>query len=322
MWATALSIAAPIVMGMLSGNSADKGVAAQAEAATSSNKLQKYMYDTTRADNAPFLRTGTAANTRLAGFLGLGPKTGVATPGFTPMSEQEYYAKNPIATKMKRAMYEDVLGDDGSNNVPASDDGAAYRNYLAANPSVAATDAYDNTEGYGDLTRRFSAADIDKDPVYQSGLQFGLDEGRKGIERQASATGSMLSGATLKALSRFGNDYASTKANDSFNRFNTENTGIYNKLAGLSGTGQVAANQVGTAGQNYATSVGNTMQGLGNARAASGIASSNALMNGVSNAFGNYQSQQYLDLLKNKFGGGSNIPAYNAGSEAGYWGGS
>ena len=141
--------------------------------------------------------------------------------------------------------------------------------------------------------------------MYNSGLQFGLDEGRKGIERQGSATGSQLSGATLKALSRYGNDYASTKGNESFNRFNTENTGIYNKLAGLSGTGQVAVGQVGSAGQNMANNVTNMTTGLGDARAASGIAASNMLTGGVNNALGNYQSQQYLDLLKKKYSGSS-----------------
>lgn len=152
----------------------------------------------------------------------------------------------------------------------------------------------------GELMRDFTMADRDADPVYQSGLQFGLDEGRKGYERQGAASGMQLSGATLKALTRYGNDYGSTKAQGAFDRFNQNKTAKYNRLAGISGTGQTAANQIAQLGQNYAGQVGlnnintanmvgaNTI-GAGNARASNYIAQGqnwgNAL-NSLSNLYG------------------------------------
>ncbi len=176
---------------------------------------------------------------------------------------------------------------------------------------------------FGALTRKFSLADLAGDVVYQNGLQFGLDEGRKGIQRQQQATGSLLSGATLKALSRLGNDYATTKTEGAYNRFTQDNTNYYNRLAGIAGSGQTAAAQVGNAGQNYAnsstainTNMGNslaaTAQGLGTARAASGIASANSIGGGLQGAYNNYQGTQ---LLKQLQGPSWKTPGFNTGSE-------
>ena len=96
------------------------------------------------------------------------------------------------------------------------------------------------TGEFGSLTRKFNANDLANDPVYNSGLKFGLDQGTGALNQRAIANGSYDSGATLKALTRFANDYGSTKANESYNRFNTDNTNTYNRLAGVSGAGQTA----------------------------------------------------------------------------------
>lgn len=156
----------------------------------------------------------------------------------------------------------------------------------------------------GELMRDFTMADRDADPVYQSGLQFGLQQGVQGLERQASAGGSQLSGATLKALSRYGNDYGSTKAQGAFDRFNQNKTTRYNRLAGISGTGQTAANQIAQLGQNYAGQVGannintannigsNTI-GAGNARASNYIAQGQNWGNAI-NSLSNLYSQNNM----------------------------
>src|SRR4029077_7488878 len=115
-----------------------------------------------------------------------------------------------------------------------------------------------------DLLRRFSADDLQKDPVYQSGLQFGLDQGAGAINSRAIAGGGYDSGATIKALTRFANDYGSTKANESYNRYNQDQSNIYNKLAGITGTGQTATNQVGAAGQNMVNQLGAAGQNTAN----------------------------------------------------------
>lgn len=156
----------------------------------------------------------------------------------------------------------------------------------------------------GSLLRKFTAADMNADPVYQSGLDFGLKSGTDAINSRAIATGGYDSGATLKALTRFGNDYGSTKAGDSFNRYQTEQGNVYNRLAGVSGTGQTAVNTVSSAGQNAANNISGMLTDQGNAAAAGIVGGANAwggALNSVSGAINNYQSNQILQkLLANK----------------------
>lgn len=176
----------------------------------------------------------------------------------------------------------------------------------------------------GDLARNFTMADRDADPVYQSGLQFGLDEGRNAINARAIGAGGYDSGATLKALTRYGNDYGSTKANESYNRFNNNQSTIYNRLAGVSGSGQTATNQVQAAGTNMANQVSDLYGQGANARAAGIVGGSNAwgsAAQGINSSLNNYNSNRTLQALLAAQGasrqyGGSNVYGYGGGGYA------
>lgn len=228
-WGIVASAGATLVGGMMASDAAGDASDAQVGAAAASDATQRYFYDTTRADNAPFRQTGLDANNRLAQLMGL------------------------------------------------SKGGA----------------------GNGSLARNFGASDLKADPVYQSGMQFGLDQGVQGINRQAAAGGNFLSGATLKALTRFGSDYGSTKANESYNRFNANQTQQYNRLAGLSGAGQQATNQVSAAGQSAANQISASQQGAGNARASGYVGQANALNGAIGQGVNAFQQNQ---LMNNIFG--------------------
>ncbi len=166
--------------------------------------------------------------------------------------------------------------------------------------------------GYGDLNKRFTGADLPNEPGYQ----FGLNEGRKALEGSAAARGGLYSGATLKALTRYGNDYASTKYGDAYNRFKSDQDTTFNRLSGLAGTGQTANNQVAQAGQINAQTIGNNLIGAGNARGSAYIAQGNALQSGINGAAYGF---------KNAFGsGGGGAVNYRAGdpySSGSYFGG-
>lgn len=205
---------------LIGANAAGDAADAQSQAAAQSDATQRYMYDQTREDNAPFRETGLAANNKLAELM-----------------------------------------------------------------------------NGGQFSRRFTQADMNADPVYQSGLQFGLDQGTQGINRQAAAGGNFLSGATLKALTRFGNDYGSTKANESYNRFNADQNSQYNKLAGLSGAGQQATNQINAAGTNMANQVSASQQGAGNARASGYVGQANAWNNAIGAGVNAYQQNKLMGTM-------------------------
>ncbi|MBK6865558.1 MAG: hypothetical protein IPG91_19620, partial [Ideonella sp.] len=89
--------------------------------------------------------------------------------------------------------------------------------------------------------------------------QFGFDQGSKALQNSATARGTTYSGQQAKALQRYGNDYAGTKLNES-----------YNRLAGIAGIGQQATNQTGAQGAGYAGQMANNITGAGDSRARQG----------------------------------------------------
>ena len=134
------------------------------------------------------------------------------------------------------------------------------------------------------------------DPNSDPGTAFRLKTGMEALDRSAAARGGLLSGATLKGAQRYGQDLGSQEYQNAFNRYVTgfnandaQRTGVYNRLAGVAGTGQNAANQIGTSGANYANTVGNigmnSATNIGNAgMAAAGM--TNSAYGGAANALG------------------------------------
>jgi hypothetical protein len=140
--------------------------------------------------------------------------------------------------------------------------------------------------------------------VESPGYQFRLEEGQKAIERGAAARGNLMGGANQKAITRYGQDFASGE----FSNFLAQ---YYQSLApwqSMSGLGQSTAMGNATQGQGYAAGVAqNTLNGTNaannylmagaNAGAAGLINQANsftgAMNSGVNNylAFKNYQKQ-------------------------------
>ena len=143
-----------------------------------------------------------------------------------------------------------------------------------------------------------------EDPTAQlqatPGYQFRLNEGMKGVENSASARGSLLSGGTLKALQKYGQDFATNEYQNQFNRLNS-----------MSSAGQSAAAGQGAASQAFGAGQAQNTMGAGNALAAGQVGSANAWTNGMSGAIGNYQQNQMMNLLnkkQNPYGGSISEP--------------
>lgn len=142
----------------------------------------------------------------------------------------------------------------------------------------------------GEFNRNFTAQDFQADPGYA----FRQSEGLKAIDNSAAARGSSLSGATLKALTRYGQDTASAEYQNSYNRWNNDVSNRFNRISGVAGTGQQAVNQIGAYGQQTASNVAqgnmntannvasNTIQ-AGNARASGYVGTANAINGGINN---------------------------------------
>jgi hypothetical protein len=166
--------------------------------------------------------------------------------------------------------------------------------------------------GTGTLTKPFSF-DVTQDPGYQ----FRLGEGTKAIENSGAARGMQLSGATLKELLKYGQDYASGEFNQAFQRDQATKAQLFGILSGTAGMGQGATNTQVQAGQASAANIGNTLTGIGNVQAAGQIGSTNAVtgaLTGAGNtAMNAYTLRQILNPSLNAITAGVNLPSAGAG---------
>lgn len=134
------------------------------------------------------------------------------------------------------------------------------------------------------------------------GYQFRLEEGENAINRSAAARGGVLSGATLKALNRFNQDYASNEYQNFLANYYQSLT-PYQSLAdkGMTATmaGAQQGNQVGAnIGQNQIYA-GNALAqgyiGAGNAQAGGAINNANVWNGAINSGINNYLMWKYMN---------------------------
>lgn len=120
------------------------------------------------------------------------------------------------------------------------------------------------------------AADVQAGPgeyTKSPGYEFGLEEGQKAITSSASQHGNMLSGKTMKAATKYSQDYASKDYDKFLGRY-------YQSLApkqNLAQIGQSSAAQVGNLGQQTANMMGQAQQYAGESAAAGTVGAGNIL---------------------------------------------
>jgi hypothetical protein len=174
----------------------------------------------------------------------------------------------------------------------------------------------------GGLNKRYKDFNFEAEPGYQ----FRKSEGGQGVNNSFAASGNLLSGAAMKALTRFNQDYASNEYGNAYGRYSNDraaysadNTNEYNKLMGLQGVGQNAVNSVSGAGTSSQNQISNAYSGiasaLGNGTAQQSRSASNYYDNIMSgnNARANAQSA-YNTAFGNSLGGGlgSAVGAWNS----------
>jgi len=187
---------------------------------------------------------------------------------------------NVIGTKMQS----DAAGDAADKQTAAADRATALQekqyNQTRADQEPwrqAGVTALSGMQG-ADYMRDFTAADFQQDPGYD----FRMKEGQKALERSAAARGGLQSGGTLKALSKYGQDYASNEYQNAYTRFNADRDRRFGRLSSLAGFGQNANAQNAATGQNYANNVGENYMNAANAQGAAGMASAQAWGNTLS----------------------------------------
>jgi hypothetical protein len=130
------------------------------------------------------------------------------------------------------------------------------------------------------------------------GYGFRMSEGMKALERSAAARGGLLSGGAMKGIQRFGQDLASQEYTNAFNRYQTERAARLGPLQSLAGVGQTSAQQIGQAGQQMASNVGDMMTSGAAARASGYVGGANALTGALGTYMNYSQGQNMLNALR------------------------
>lgn len=185
---------------------------------------------------------------------------------------------------MQKSLGQNLMGGGSS---PKTDPLAGVN---VPDPSQYAGDPSD--PAYGSFTQPFGAQQfLDyQDPGYA----FELSQGTQALQNAASAGSGAFSGAALKDLLGYSQNFARTGYNDAFNRYQTQQGNIFNRLSGLAQLGQNAAAGTGAAGVNLAGNAGQAIQNAGSAAGAGIVGAGNALNSGLNNywLFGTPQGRQ------------------------------
>lgn len=134
------------------------------------------------------------------------------------------------------------------------------------------------------LRQPVTAADAMSDPGYE----FGRQQGQLGLDRKFAATGGRVSGASMKAASRFNTDYAASGYGAAYQR----RQDALNRLASVAGFGQTATNASAAAGSQSAANIGNLVTSQGNATAGARMAQGSTWANTGNQLAAIYQRSQ------------------------------
>ena len=314
-----LAAAGSVASGVIGANAADNAASTQATAAEQNAQMQgnlgqeslaleNQQNQQNQANLQPFLQSGDNANATLQYLMGMGgqnPASGGVTTG-------------PGQTLS-------IPGIAGSVSVPG----------VKTTTGTAAT----NLGSYGDLMKGYGGGAFQAPTADQArqtpGYQFALQQGEGAQQASAAANGTLLTGGTQAALNQNAQNYADTNYNNVYNQalqtygtnYNTwanQQASEYNRLAGMAGTGQVAANDMNTQGLQSTGQMANTINTTGQqigqqntnaaAATASGYVGAGNAYGGMASGVGNSLSQM---MMLNSLFGGSGSGSGSGGSQSG-----
>lgn len=131
---------------------------------------------------------------------------------------------------------------------------------------------------YGSLNQPFTA---DMMKQYSPAYQFQLQQGQQGVLSGDSSGQGALSGAALKDLTSFNQNYANTAFNNAFNQYQTQTMNTYGRLQGLVNTGSSAAANLGAQGVQLAGQQAQSATNIGTAQAGGIVGATNSLSQGA-----------------------------------------
>lgn len=212
-----------------------------------------------------------------AGILGGSSVIGSVASGLIGSSASEKAAKQVAAAQQQGLQFqENVFGQEQNNLSPYIGTGQNALYSLASLYGLpGANGAPPSGNGAANAFQNFTQT-----PAYQ----FPLQQGELAANRGLAAQGLTGSGAQAKALTQYGQGYASQGF-----------TNYISQLASLAGLGQSSATALGSAGNAASNNVLASLTNSGNAAAAGTLGAANATNNAIGSglgALGNFLSNQ------------------------------
>lgn len=313
--------AVSIGSGYMSSRAAKDAARMQADAANRAMDQERAMYEQSREDLAPYRELGYTAlkdiermKPYLLGRFGqpyqsqmgyrLPTTTGPApipTTGPAPIPANYQEARNAFEQQQQaeaeRRIAAGELGGPPSLAITGKDQFGRDFNLAA---DAAAFDKFYN-ENYGapapvmgEQTMPISGPGSPFEEYLDPSMAFRMRLGTQATERLANIGGGAISGNTMRALTDYGQNLASTEYGNAFNRFQTERGNIYNTLANIAGMGQGAVNTGVNAGQNFAAGQTGLITGGAAANAAGAVGSANAYAGALGNMGNAYLLNQFM----------------------------
>jgi hypothetical protein len=272
-WVATAIVGSAVVGGYASSKAAGKAAKAQGQSSDAAINEQARQFDILQEAQAPYQQVGSAALNQLAALYGL-PQYSTAEP----LSFDEWKLDTGQLDAGGGGLWADVIG--------RSKQRSEYDQYVANfKPPAGKT-------GQADYSQFLNSPDY----------QFALQQGLQGVQNSAAAQGGLYSGNALRGITDYGQGMASQQLGNYANR-----------LAGIAGVGQTAANTIGQGAMATGANVGNLLVGAGNARA-SGIINQ-------ANAWANTGNQLAMYYGMGGFGGGSPFGSGGSNAMAMHYGG-
>lgn len=324
-----------LISGIMGSDAAEGAAQTQADATNKASQLQNSEFNQVRDDLAPYRNLGTAAINPLLQAMGynapasssapqltydqlyqqLLPQFTSTTPGTTSKSVRNF--QGPIGGDQDFGVYNTANYGNGystssapSSTVDYAGLNAAVQSALQKQQSGAYSNIFDNLskDPNNILNQQFSfnPGDLTKTPGYE----WNYAQGMRAVNNSAASRGLGLSGAQLKGAESFASGLADNTYQNQYNNALTQYQTNYNaaannvnRLMGLLGVGQSAANQTGAYGMQNAANMGNYITSGANAQASGQVGSANALSNALSGIGNN--ALLYSMLGNGGFGGSS-----------------
>lgn len=300
----------PAVIGagasMIAGSKNSKAISQATNAQTESNAasiaLQRDVYGQNKALSQPFYDRGNAAGGAINALLGLGGQP-AAQPAYQQPAASGPYGQSALAQFAPQTYdYSGQVFDGGeqpymvSGGDPRFPAEAQEPGYSRMGGPQAPNAGFGFNGGYAGAQGQPTAVPGAMTPVAtgmtpqqaqanafdafrnSTGYQFRLGEGQNAINSGYAASGTLQSGAALKALTRYGQDFASNEFGNYVGLLGQQQAVGAGAAGALAGVGTNYANNVTSLNAANAAAIGQGAVARAN--------NSNAMIGGIGNALG------------------------------------